>query len=283
MDPRVIASNGRVAAAALRGAVQADRFVDGTPHRVGVPVADLLRRPSGSRDLQLQLGQPVTVFEERDGWVFVQSDVQDYVGYLPASALTAADPAPDHMVTGRMTHAYSQPDFKSAETAALSFGALVNVTGTAGLFAQTPWGHVPLQHLTPWKSLPLADHPVDVAERFVDTPYLWGANTAFGIDCSGLVLLACRACRMPCPRDSDQQEAVLGETLPAATLPQRGDLLFWKGHVAWVSDSDTILHANAYHMAVAYEPLHEAVARIAAQGDGPVTRHARLRGKPARA
>ncbi len=276
MDRRVTPANGRVALSGLRGQVEAERFVDGEPRRVAVPVVDLLRAPSGSRDLQLQLGQPVTLIEERDGWAFVQSDVQGYVGYLPATALTAAVPAPSHMVRGRMTHAYSQPDFKSAEAAALSFGAQVLVTDVTDRFALTQLGFVPLRHLTPLDALPLATHLVDIAERFLDTPYLWGANTAFGIDCSGLVLLAHRACGLPCPRDSDQQEATLGETLPPGTPPLRGDLLFWKGHVAWVADPQTLLHANAFHMAVALDPMAEAIARIAAQGDGPVTRHARL-------
>jgi cell wall-associated NlpC family hydrolase len=47
---------------------------------------------------------------------------------------------------------------------------------------------------------------------------------------------------------------------------RRGDLIFWKGHVAIVRDADTIVHANAFHMATAIENTHDAIARIRAAG-----------------
>jgi cell wall-associated NlpC family hydrolase len=57
--------------------------------------------------------------------------------------------------------------------------------------------------------------------------------------------------------------------------PQRGDLMFWRGHVALVSDPDTILHANGQTMSVAHEPLAAAIARIERQEGGPVIAHRR--------
>ena len=104
---------------------------------------------------------------------------------------------------------------------------------------------------------------VAVAERFLGTPYLWGGKTALGLDCSGLVQVALTACGVSCPRDSDMQEEALGTAVaadPSALL--RGDLIFWKGHVAIVRGPDSLLHANAHHMAVAIEPVAQAVARI---------------------
>jgi cell wall-associated NlpC family hydrolase len=121
--------------------------------------------------------------------------------------------------------------------------------------------YVPAAHLAP-----LDWHETDfvaVAERFLGTPYLWGGKTALGLDCSGLVQVALTACGVSCPRDSDMQEAVLGTAVAAdlSTL-KRGDLIFWKGHVAIVRDRNSLIHANAYHMAVAIEPIADAVARI---------------------
>ncbi|MEM8699656.1 MAG: NlpC/P60 family protein, partial [Pseudomonadota bacterium] len=111
---------------------------------------------------------------------------------------------------------------------------------------------------------------------FLGMPYVWGGRSSFGLDCSALVQLALQAAGLDCPRDSDMQEAALGETLTPGTVPKRGDLLFWKGHVGIVCDSQTLLHATAHGMQVISEPLSRAIARIVAAEFGDVTRHARL-------
>ena len=78
-----------------------------------------------------------------------------------------------------------------------------------------------------------------MAERFAGTPYVWGGKTRLGLDCSGLVQVAMHAAGLDCPRDSDMQQAELGrEVRVGAGLDglQRGDLVFWKGHVGIMTD-----------------------------------------------
>lgn len=271
MDRRLTPVNDRVVASWLADRFPALRPVDPVSWYVGVPVADLCRAPGGARDRQMVYGEAFEVLEQRDGHAFGIAAARDYVGWVAQAALRprAARGEPIHHVSARQTHSYPEPDFKHRETCALPHLSVLCAQETDGRFTRTELGWVPTSHL----STDMDDDPVTRAELYLGTPYLWGGNSCWGIDCSGLVQNAL----WDGPGDSDLQEAALGDTLPPGTPPERGDLLFWKGHVAWVADPDTLLHANAHHMAVAYEPMRDAITRIAAQGGGPVTRHARLR------
>ena len=126
--------------------------------------------------------------------------------------------------------------------------------------------YLPRQHVGGIDAM--AEDFVAVAERFVGTPYLWGGKSSLGIDCSGLVQVSLNAAGTGCPRDSDMQRDGLGRTLDAAEARrlQRGDLIFWNGHVAIARDAETIVHANAHHMATVIEDTRDAIARIKAAG-----------------
>jgi cell wall-associated NlpC family hydrolase len=160
------------------------------------------------------------------------------------------------------------PSIKLSPLEALPLGARVAVARTQDRMAVTQsGGFIPAAHLAPLD----VNEPdyVAVAERFLGAPYLWGGKTMLGLDCSGLVQTALTACGTPCPRDSDMQEAALGTSVDAAadySALKRGDLIFWKGHVAIVRGPASLLHANAHHMAVAIEPITDAISRIRGMG-----------------
>jgi cell wall-associated NlpC family hydrolase len=215
------------------------------------------------------------VYDESEGWAWVQLDRDSYVGYMPAAALGAPS-EPTHRVAALRTHSYPGPSIKLTPRMALSLGARLTIVACEGDFAVSADGlHVWLRHLaeTGWRE---PDY-VAVAERFLETPYLWGGRTSAGIDCSGLVQTALAAAGAASPRDSDMQEAALGKPIAIDEPRTRGDLVFWKGHVGIMRDSVTLLHANGWHMKVVSEPLAEARDRIAANGGGNVTSLRRLR------
>jgi len=272
-DRRITPANGRVAASFLQGQVEAGQFVDGDLMQGVAAAADILDAPGGSRISQLLYGATFLGLELQDGYVFGQATRDGYCGYVQASLVAPAE-AVTHWVAVPQTHIYPGPDMKLAAKGALYFGAEVAVLGEEGAWARLASGdYVPSGHVLPLDQY-LAD-PVDVADLFLGSPYLWGGGTRYGVDCSGLVQAAWHGCGRDCPRDSDLQEADIGRTLGPGDTPERGDLVFWKGHVGLVTAPNRLLHANAHHMSVVYEPLDDATARIAAAGGGPVTRMAR--------
>lgn len=269
LDRRLTPFSGRVALESLRGVVTAE-FTAGQPGAVAIPLADLLAQPDGARDRQVVFGEPMRVIDRRDGHAFVQMGKDGYCGWLADAAIGPAL-VPTHRVAAPASHLYPEPRVQARERFSLPFGALLRVTDMDGTWARGDGGFVPAKHMRPVDDL--ADDPVQVAELFLGTPYLWGGNSRDGIDCSGLVQAALLSCGISCPGDSDLQAALGAEV----TGPlQRGDLVFWKGHVALVTGPDRIIHANGHSMDVRHEGLADATARIAGQGGGPITARRRV-------
>ncbi len=262
LDRRLTPANARVAAAALKGLVEAEAYVEGEAASVSAPLADICRDPAGDRERQILMGARVVVYERVAGWAFIQAAADGYVGYVSEDALGPVV-APTHRVAARQSHLYPEPTIKLREKASLSHGAQVQVTGREGDLCETPHGFIPHQHLV---ELGTRTPRLETARLFLGTPYLWGGNSGSGIDCSGLVQAALRAEGHDCPGDSDMQEEALGEAMALDAPVAPGDLFFWKGHVALALDTETLIHATGHYMSTVIEPLVPALTRIEAAG-----------------
>ena len=241
--------------------------------RVKAELADLREAPSVSAPLNTQAlhGERVQVFDVADGWAWCQLKGDSYVGYLAADSLCDDQFAPTHRVTAPRTFVYPSASIKAPSVAALPMGAAVRVIGASGAFAETDRGFIFTAHLA--EKSQFASDFVAVAERFLNAPYLWGGKSWLGIDCSGLAQLALNEAGFAAPRDTDMLFAEFATPLDRACFPeglQRGDLIFWKGHVGLMQCETRILHANGHHMMVVSESLDEVVARIAQSGAGSV-------------
>jgi cell wall-associated NlpC family hydrolase len=269
-DPRLTPARPELAAKYLEGKIEATRFVTGEEFEVVDAIAPLRSGPSDDAMLSTQAlkGERVTIYDRNgEGFAWGQLNSDGYVGWLPDRALAKPAAAPTHKITSLRTFAFPGPSIKLPPVDTLVMGAVVTVIREDGPFAVTRDGcYLPRQHVGSIDRY--ADDFVAVAERFAGTPYLWGGKSSLGIDCSGLVQVSLNAAGIGCPRDSDMQQDGLGRSLgPAESRKlQRGDLIFWEGHVAVVRDADTIVHANAHHMLTVIENTRDAIARIKAAG-----------------
>lgn len=264
----------------LRGQVEAERFATGTVKRVADAAAPLHRHPSREApvDTQAIFGESVTVYDEHEGWAWVQLQEDGYVGYLPSEALAEPGSAPTHRVSAVRTFIYPGPNLKLPHQGWLTLNSKLIVAAIEGDYARlASGGWVFAAHLSD-----LDVHETDyvaIAERFLHTPYLWGGKTSLGLDCSGLVQTVLTAAGIRAPRDTDMQEAQLGTAIavkPNLGGLQRGDLVFWKGHVGLMMDETRLIHATGHTMTVTIEPLGIAEERIRRTSYGPISSIRRL-------
>jgi Bacterial dipeptidyl-peptidase Sh3 domain/NlpC/P60 family len=269
-DPRLTPARPDLAAKYLEGKVDAARFVTGEQFEIGDAIVPLREQPFSGAGLLTQAlkGERVTIYDrDSEGWAWGQLNGDGYVGWLPDRALYEPGPMPTHKVTAIRTFAFPGPSIKLPPAETLMMGTMLTVVREEGPFAVTREGwHLPRSHVGG-----IAENAADfvaVAETFAGTPYLWGGKSSLGVDCSGLVQLSLTAAGTGCPRDSDMQRDGLGRDLDPADHAKlrRGDLIFWKGHVAIVRDAGSIVHANAHHMATAFENTRDAITRIKAAG-----------------
>jgi cell wall-associated NlpC family hydrolase len=271
-DARITPARPDLAAAHLKGAVDAPRFADGEKFSITVGRASLRMRPSddAAQDSELLFGEIFIVYDRAHGWAWGQAANDLYVGYVKDDAI-AGPFAPQAKVTALMAPVFSAADLKTPVRDLLPMNAAVPVLARDGDYVKIADGqYLHQRHLTPLAEKDFAA----VAERFLGVPYVWGGKTAAGLDCSGLIQTALQAVGKAAPRDTDMMEKALGDIVPLSQV-RRGDLVFWKGHMGVMLDEDWLLHANAFHMAVAVEPLAEAMARIEKIA-GPVTAVKRL-------
>ncbi|MDP2732132.1 MAG: NlpC/P60 family protein [Hoeflea sp.] len=269
LDRRLHAFRPDLADIRLKGRVEADHYAEGAPGEVIVPVAAVRPRPDPdcSMDTEALYGEALTVFDVSDGWAWVQLAADGYVGYVREEAISQGAGEATHVVSVPRSFVYPGADLRFPLQMALSMGSRVKLTGTAETrgtqYALLDGGAAMIAaHLRP-VGVAAVEDAVSIAARFIETPYLWGGRSGFGIDCSGLVQMALAMTGKPAPRDSDQQAMSLGIAIDLERDGlQRGDLVFWKGHVGFLEDPDTLLHASGGTMTVTREPLRDAISRI---------------------
>jgi cell wall-associated NlpC family hydrolase len=272
IDSRTSACRADLAHVDLMGQVGAQHFVIPVSAQCTASVAGIFSQPSAEAEntSQLLCGENFDVLESGPDWSWGQCARDDYVGYIRTSDLSFAPSlAASHWVSAPSAHIFATPSIKSTVLKALPRNALLTLTEHDEKFMQLASGCY-IHRRAVKKIGDYFNDWVIAAGDFIGTPYLWGGLSRFGVDCSGLVQMALQSCGITCPRDADMQSASLGEPMALTAPKQRGDLVFFPGHVGIMVDAHMLLHANAFHMETMIEPLTTLLDRITTEHPEPI-------------
>ena len=260
-DTRITPIRRDLASTAYKAIVKRKKYVSAKLATVKSAFTPLYSNKGSKLSTQLLYGEECDVFETKNGWSWIQSRRDNYVGYTPTINLTRKIYKPNSKVISLRTVIYTKPDIKSVTKGYLSFNSLVEVIKIKGKYSLIKnLGWCPSLDLAKIKSSKF--NHIDLSKQYLDTPYLWGGRDSMGIDCSGLVQNLHQINNRPFPRDTDMQEIFVTKEVKYEKDLKAGDLVFWKGHVAMMIDNSNIIHANAFHMKTAIEPLSTAKKRI---------------------
>ncbi|HHL42528.1 MAG TPA: NlpC/P60 family protein [Hellea balneolensis] len=266
LDPRITPFKDGFAADHLKDKVDAKVYGAPIRQQIIMPVVPLHQRPATTSmmDTQLLLGTEFDMYDIAGSWAWGQEVTPagfGYVGYVPKMTLAPPAFTPSHRVCVLRAPVFAKPDLKSPIRLDLPLNAKFLVEDTDGDYLKaTGFGYIHKNHIC--QQTDKDTDFVQFAELHLGLPYVWGGISSDGVDCSGLVQSALRAAGQDAPRDSDLQQKYLGHEVKDYKQLRRGDLVFWLGHVGIMRDEKTLLHANAYHMTVASEPLEKATERI---------------------
>jgi len=281
-DPRTTPARDDLAARTLEGQVKAARYCDGTKYQLVHGLTNLHRLPDNksATDNQLLYGETFMVYDIKDGWAWGQASRDNYVGYCRADALSPDILPTTHHVTNLCSHIFPEPDPKSppvGQIFMMSEVSVINDIPQNGFVQLADNNWVFGTHI----SNVFGTDPVSEALKFLYAPYLWGGKSSIGMDCSGLVQIACAAAGISVPRDSDHQAEMIGTQLSDDAIPQNGDIAFFPGHVGFMLDDMHLLHANAHHMRVSIDPLRDVIDIVSFQTDeAPLRFIKRIKSKP---
>ncbi len=273
-DSRITPIRRDLASVSYRAIVKRKKYVKSKLAIVKSPFSPLYSNKGSKLSTQLLYGEACDVFEAKNGWSWIQSRRDNYVGYTPSINLTRKTYKPNSKVISLRTIIYTKPDIKSPTKCYLSFNSLVEVSKIKGKYSYIKnLGWCPSLDLVNIKSSKF--NHIDLSKLYLDTPYLWGGRDSMGIDCSGLVQNLHQINNKPFPRDTDMQEVFVTNEVKHEKYLKAGDLVFWKGHVAMMIDDFNIIHANAFHMKTAIEPLSIARKRIL-KSNGKIKKFGRI-------
>ena len=222
-------------------------------------LSNIYKRSSRFSEVTSQIlhGEKFKILSKNKDWIKIKSLFDNYVGYIKNEKYVK-NYKPTHKVYNLKATIFSKPNNKTKTF--LPFASKFSIICENKNFIQFDKNK--------WlkkKDIKKINHEeknfIKILRLFLKTKYVWGGKTYNGIDCSALLQLFYYYNNSFFPRDTKDQIKYSRDKLKRKVF-KKGDIIFWKGHVAVCINSKKLIHAYGPEKKVLIMPIKKTIERI---------------------
>ena len=224
---------------------------------------NLYEKPSYKSKIASQIlyGEKFRILLKKKKFIKVKTSYDNYIGYIKSSNYINKF-KPTHKISVLKSRIFKYPKsptkYKSKKF--LSFSSKIQIikkNKNFVMFDKNKWLNIKDTKLINQKEIDF----LKILKLFLKCKYKWGGKIFSGIDCSALVQIFYQYNNKYFPRDTKDQIKYSKKSLKRKNF-KRGDLIFWKGHVAICLNSTKLIHAYGPKKKVIIMPIKKTIYQI---------------------
>ena len=206
---------------------------------------------------QILYGEKFKILSKNKKWIKIKTSFDNYVGYIKNSKYIEKF-SPNYKVSSLKAKIFKKPRIRTRSWLPLA--------SKLSVFEQNR-NYVKIEK-NKWikkADIKKLNHKeknfVKIFKKFLNVKYIWGGKTFQGIDCSALLQIFFYYNNSFYPRDTKDQIKYTKKNLKKKKF-KKGDIIFWKGHVAMCLNSKQLIHAYGPEKKVIIMPIIKTINRI---------------------
>ena len=222
------------------------------------PLSNIYKKPSEVSEVTSQIlyGEKFKILSKNKNWIKIKISFDNYIGYIKNKNYVD-DHKPTHKVFILKSCIFNKPNNKTKYF--LPFASKISVIQENKKFIEfekNKW----IKKTDIKKINHIEKNYLKVLKLFLEVKYVWGGKAYKGIDCSAILQLLYHYNNKFYPRDTKDQ--IKYSTNAKRRIFKKGDIIFWKGHVAICINSKKLIHAYGPEKKVLIMPITETINRI---------------------
>jgi cell wall-associated NlpC family hydrolase len=223
------------------------------------PLSNIYKKPSKFSEVTSQIiyGEKFKILSKNKSWLRIKTSYDNYTGYIKNENYTD-DHNPTHKVFSLKTNIFNKQ--KRETKYSLPFASKISIIQTNKKFVEFEKNKWILKKNIRKINQKEKDY-LKVLKLFLKTKYAWGGKTYKGIDCSAILQLLYYYNNTFYPRDTKDQLRYSKGNIKNKKF-KKGDVIFWKGHVAVCINAKNLIHAYGPEKKVLIMSITKTIDRI---------------------